>query len=181
MRIYGRASNAYFIVQTGGPHVVFGRGNACPDNLVTDFLVAGALPATRVTVCTGRVAEPYVRLALPTAAGYGTALQFMSSMADQIVNTDDYNYRLADTSLTTGCDFGGTLQYRPVDSGTAVALRGCTFTPGLAMTGSGRIANDGSMTLDVSVPSGRLHYAQDASGHRTVRGTFRGRPARLAG
>lgn len=181
MRIYGRASDAYFIVQTGGPHVIFGRDNACPDNLVTDFLAAGTLPATRVTVCAGRVAEPYVRLALPTAAGYGTALQFISSMADQIVNTDDYNYRLADAALTMGCDFGGTLQYRPGRSGTGLILRGCAFTAGLAMTGSGRIADDGSMTLDVAIPGGRLHYAEDADGHRTVRGTFRNRPVRLAG
>ena len=181
MRIYGRASNAFFIVQTGGPHVIFGRGNACPDNLVTDFLALGTLPATRVTVCAGRVAEPYVRLALPTAAGYRTALQFMSSMADQIVNTDDYNYRLANAALTMGCDFGGTLQYRPGWSGTGLVLRGCAFTTGLPMTGSGRIAGDGSMTLNVAVRGGRLHYASDANGHRTVRGTFRNRPAHLAG
>ncbi|MDR3544485.1 MAG: alpha/beta fold hydrolase [Candidatus Limnocylindrales bacterium] len=181
MRIYGRASDAYFIVQTGGPHVIFGRGNACPDNLVTDFLAAGTLPATRVTVCNGRVTEPYVRLALPTAAGYRTALQFMSSMADQVVNTDDYNYRLADSTLTMGCDFGGTLQYRPGRSATALVLRGCAFTGGLAMTGTGRIADDGSMTLDVTIPGGRLLYAEDANGHRTVRGTFRDRPVRLAG
>jgi hypothetical protein len=181
MRIYGRASDAYFIVQTGGPHVIFGRGNACPDNLVTDFLAAGRLPATRVTVCAGRVAEPYVRLSLPTAASYRTALQFMSSMDDQIVNTDDYNYRLADVALTMGCDFGGTLQYRPAVSGTRLALRGCAFTKGLPMTGSGRIADDGSMTLDVTIPGGRLHYANDANGHRTVLGTFRNRPARRAG
>jgi pimeloyl-ACP methyl ester carboxylesterase len=173
MRIYGRASNAYFIVQTGGPHVIFGRGNACPDNLVTDFLARETLPATRVTVCAGRVAEPYVRLALPTAAGYRTALEFMSSMADQIVNTDDYNYRLADTALTMGCDFGGTLQYRPGRSGTGLVLRSCAFTVGLAMTGTGRIADDGSMTLDVTIPGGRLRYAKDANGHGTVRGTFR--------
>lgn len=173
MRIYGRASNAYFIVQTGGPHVIFGRGNACPDNLVTDFLATQAPPAARVTVCDGRVAEPYVRLALPTAAGYRTALEFMSSMADQIVNTDDYSYRLADAALTTGCDFGGTLQYRPGRNGTGLVLRSCAFTAGLAMTGTGRIDDDGSMTLDVTIPGGRLHYAEDASGHATVRGTFR--------
>ncbi len=173
MRIYGRASNAYFIVQTGGPHVIFGRGNACPDNLVTDFLATGTPPATRVTVCAGRIAEPYVRLAQPIASGYRTSLQLMSSMADQILNTDDYNYRLSDSSMRMGCDFGGTLEYRPGSSATALVLRACAFTSGLAMTGSGRIGDDGSISLDVSVRGARLRYTDDANGHRTVRGTLR--------
>jgi pimeloyl-ACP methyl ester carboxylesterase len=172
MRIFGRASDAYFIVQTGGPHVIFGRGDACPDNLVTGFLAAGTLPATRVTVCPGRVAEPYVRLALPAASGYRSALQFMSSMADQIVSTDDYNYRLADAPLTVGCDFGGTLEYRPGGSATSLVLRGCAFTAGLAMTGRGRIANDGTTTLEVTVRGRPLRYAEDANGHRSATGIF---------
>jgi hypothetical protein len=29
------------------------------------------------------------------------------------------------------------------------------------------------MTLDVTIPGGRLRYAKDANGHGTVRGTFR--------
>ena len=54
--------NAYVIVTPGGPHIIFGRGEACPDDLVTAFLVDGTLPDARRTVCPGDVADDYVRL-----------------------------------------------------------------------------------------------------------------------
>ena len=52
--------NAYLIVKPGGPHVIFGRGEACPDDLVTAFLEHGTLPDSRRTVCPGDVADDYV-------------------------------------------------------------------------------------------------------------------------
>ena len=113
MRIYGRASDPYMFVQVGGPHVIFGRGLDCPDVAVTDFLAKGTLPATRITVCDGAVADPYVANPKPAAADYRTALQFMSAMDDEINNTDDYNYRFDTDPITLGCDAGGTLTYRP--------------------------------------------------------------------
>ena len=177
MRIYGRASDPYMFVQVGGPHVIFGRGLDCPDVAVTDYLAKGTLPSTRITVCDGAVADPYVANPKPAAKDYRTALQFMSAMDDQINNTDDYNYRFDTDPIALGCDAGGSLTYRPASAGTAISLLRCAFTKGLAMTGSGLINDDGSFRLTATLVGGTLRYTRDVNGKRSVSGTFRGAAA----
>ena len=178
MRIYGRLTDAYMFVQTGGPHVIFGRGLSCPDDAVTAFLVHGTLPATRINVCDGAVADPYVGDPLPAARDYTSARRFATSVEDTLLNTDDYNYRFGSDPLALGCDFGGTLTYRAVSVGTRADLRACAFTPGLAMTGSATLGDDGSFRLVVRIGGHELRYDRDADGRVTVSGTFRGGAAR---
>ena len=126
MRIYGRVTDAYLFVQTGGPHVIFGRGLSCPDDAITAYLSADTLPATRINVCRGDVADPYVANPRPAARDYPTARQFATSIEDTLLNTDDYNYRYGSDPLALGCDHGGTARYRPVadrDAGRPRGLR----------------------------------------------------------
>ena len=97
-------------------------------------------------------------------------------MDDQIVNTDDYVFVLEDEPLPIGCDYGGTLTYRPTDAGTDLELKACEFTDGLPVTGTGAIDDEsGGMKLTITVPDGSLTYARDGDGNRTVSGTFRGK------
>lgn len=65
LRIVEHATNAHLITHPGGPHVIFGRGNPCPDDLVTELLLEGTLPA-RETTCEPMGLDPY--LPLPAAA-----------------------------------------------------------------------------------------------------------------
>ena len=37
--VFSRLSDGYLVTQEGGPHIIFGRGVSCVDDLVTDFLV----------------------------------------------------------------------------------------------------------------------------------------------
>jgi pimeloyl-ACP methyl ester carboxylesterase len=179
MRIYGRLTNAYLFVQTGGPHVIFGRGLSCPDDAISAYLGNGTLPSTRITVCDGAVADPYAANPLPKAAGYRTASVFARSVEQQLLNTDDYNYRYDYTTrMRSGCDFGGTMTYRPSSAGTRVDLAGCTLTKGLPMTGTVSLADDGSFVLTIRINGQSLRYQRSASGRVTVSGTFRGKPAR---
>ena len=178
MRIYGRLSDAYMFVQTGGPHVIFGRGLSCPDDAISAYLAADILPATRVTVCDGTVADPYVAIPLRLATDYTSASQFAASVEETLLNTDDYHYRYGSDPLALGCDRGGSLTYRPGSSGTRVDLEGCAFTVGLAMTGSASLGADGSFRLSVEIGGQTLRYARDADGKVTVGGAFRGKPAR---
>ena len=53
IRIANRLSNVHTIIETGGPHVIFGWGLACPDKVVARYMVTGKLPAGRITVCKG--------------------------------------------------------------------------------------------------------------------------------
>ena len=118
---------------------------------------------------------PATRCRRPPAT---SARHFAASIEQQLLNTDDYNYRYDSTTrLASGCDFGGTMAYRPVDTGTRVDLAGCALTAGLAMSGDAILADDGSFSLDVTIRGQRLTYRRDADGRITVRGTFQGRPA----
>ena len=57
-------------------------------------------------------------VAEPSAADYDDALDFATTMDDQLLNTDDYGYRYdGETALIVGCDFGGTVTYAPTDAG----------------------------------------------------------------
>ena len=180
MRLYARLQDAYFVEAIGGAHVIFGRGDACPDEIVTKFLADGTRPSARVLSCPNSVADAYVANARPAAGDYRDALALMSSMDDQIVNTDDYAFRLDEDPITMGCDLGGTLRYEPVEQGTRLVLKDCTFTKGGAMTGSGLIDDDaGSLALTVTVPGGRLRYRRNADDVRSVSGTYRGRSVAL--
>jgi pimeloyl-ACP methyl ester carboxylesterase len=181
MRLFGRLKDAYLLEAIGGDHVIFGRGDACPDRIITDYLVSGTLPATRVTTCPNQIIDPYVTTARAGAADYRDALALMSSMEDQITASDDYTYRLDADPITMGCDRGGTLTYRPVDGGTRLTLKGCSFTRGAPMTGAGRIDDTaGTFRLAIRLYGpNRLTYYDDANGVKSVRGIFRGRPVNL--
>ena len=182
MRIYSRLDDAYFIQRIGGPHIIFGWGEACPDEVIGEYLGSGTLPSARVLTCEGAVADEFVPTAAESVSEYDDALDFMSSMDDQIFTTNDYQYRLEDEPLTIGCDFGGTLTYTPSDTGTDVSLATCAFTPGAAMTGSGAADDEaGTFELDVTGEGDRLHYERDAQGGTTVGGTYDGASVDLEG
>jgi hypothetical protein len=178
MRIYGRLTDAYLFVQRGGPHVIFGRGLSCPDDAISAFLGSDTLPTTRITVCDGDVADPYVANPLMSAAAYRTASQFATSIEDTLLNSDDYNYRFDTDPLALGCDNGGILTFRAGSAGTRVDLARCAYTAGLAMTGTATLGDDGSYRLSVRIGAGQLVYTRDADGNVRVNGTFRGKPAR---
>ena len=82
MRLAARLHDVHVIVETGGPHVIFGWGLSCPDDVVADYLVKGKEPASPITVCKGSVVDPYVPLARDTEAAYPDALSLMSALAD---------------------------------------------------------------------------------------------------
>jgi hypothetical protein len=80
--------------------------------------------------------------------------------------------------LGVGCLHGGVITYRPYANGYRAALEACAFTRWLPLTGNATI-NDvaGTFALDLRAPAGtRLRYLNDADAHRSVWGTYRGRP-----
>jgi hypothetical protein len=96
------------------------------------------------------------------------------ALDDHILNTNDYWYRYdAEEALAIGCDFGGTLTYRPTGAGTALDLDACAFTDGLAVTGSGAVSDSsGRVSLRVTVDGERLRYVRRGNGSVLVRGTL---------
>lgn len=190
LRIFDHLTNGYLIVEPGGPHVIFGRGNECEDAAVTAFLVRGVLPGQRETFCPYVGVEPYV--GIPAAAvseyrsGYGTghggALAAAGAIDDEINNNPDYWYRDGASTLQFGCLYGGWVRYVPYADGYRVGLHSCAFSAGLALTGTATIdTTNGTFSFFASARGGsaggrtNLVYSRDANGHRAVSGTFLGR------
>ena len=181
LRIFGRLDNAYLIVQPGGPHVIFGRGNACPDDLVTAFLVDGQVPAGRRTFCDWAGVDSYVSIPARTVAGYADALAAMRAVDDEInTNADYWNWDGSGT-LRYGCLDGGWIAYAANDAGADLELHDCAFSGGLPLSGGGILdSTDGTFSLTVTGPQGTsLAYSRDAKGVRSVTGTWFGTPVSI--
>jgi pimeloyl-ACP methyl ester carboxylesterase len=137
--VYEHLADAYLITQEYGPHVIFGRGNACPDALVTDFLVNDVVPAERETTCEGYLVDEHVPLAPRFATMFGSPYNALSSVETEIYHLPEfyYWYDLAPTSV--GCTYGGTLAFKTNDPGTRYdfKLDRCAFSYNFNMTGTG--------------------------------------------
>ncbi|HEY7464529.1 MAG TPA: alpha/beta fold hydrolase, partial [Candidatus Limnocylindria bacterium] len=178
LRIYRHLDDGYLIVQPGGPHIIFGRGARCPDDLITAFLVAGDRPSRRRVVCDPVGPDPYVRIPAARVGDYPGALVAMRRVDDELNYNADYWSWDGIGRLAVGCLQDGNLRYHAYAKGYRVALRGCALTSGLALTGTATIDDfAGTFRMHVRAPGGtNLRYVRDAGGHRSVTGTFRGHP-----
>jgi pimeloyl-ACP methyl ester carboxylesterase len=176
-RVFSRLADAYLITTRGGAHVIFGRGDACPDELVTAFLVEGKTPAERQTFCEGVIASEYVSLAPADASVFENPLQALDSAYNEMYYLPEFYYWDTVTLTLVGCPYGGTLGFAPSSDGTQFRLSGCAFSDGFIMTGYGAADADSNFTLDVTVSglqNGQLRYLQDADGNSSVSGEYGG-------
>ena len=168
-------AGTWLIYQPGGPHIIYGRGNRCPDDLVTRILVNGVFPAQHTTVCPGDVADDYVHVPAADPRDEGSTLNVLRAIDDEINAGVDYQYWDGVDPLVYGCPFGGTITYTPRGVGSRLNLNHCAFYDGLRTTGSG-IINDklGTFVLRVTFngdgTSSRLRYDRDAKGASFVSG-----------
>jgi len=146
---------------------------ACPDDLITAYLLEDALPAERTVECDFLGADPYVPIPAADADDYDSALDALSAVDDEINNASDWWYWDGIEPLTFGCLAGGTIAYQATEVDYEVSLDDCAFSDGLSLTGDGVIHGDGSFTLEVETDGGNaLSYARDAEGERSATGTL---------
>ena len=156
-RVRDRVADGYLVTTQGGPHVIFGRGNPCPDDLVTRFLVSGIRPA-RQTTCPGHLVDAYVPLAPRTAARFRSLRAALSLAETELSYLPEYYCWEGITPTSVGCPAGeGTLRLIPTGSGERYVLRNCGFTRAVIMTGRGSYDYDlDRFVFDVRL-SGRWH------------------------
>jgi len=184
-RVFKQLDDAYLVTTTGGAHVIFGRGDACPDDLVTAFLVEDKVPDQRETRCEGMVASPYVANAPADAAIYADPLEALNTAYNEIYYLPEYYYWDTSTLTLVGCPYGGTLAFAPSGAGQQLHLSACAFSKGFAMTGTG-FSSDGvsDFSLDVTVTGdadGTLTYSYDSEGNILVTGEYAGEVVELTG
>ena len=178
LRIVERLADGYLVVEQGGPHVIFGWGNACVDDLVTAFLADDRPPRQRETNCEGVVIDPYLPLAPLEASEFADVLEAMVSVDDEMYYLPEYYYWDVETPTSVGCPLGGTLAFEPSDVGEHFTLAGCAFTRGFVMNGSGEYNYDEErFSLEVSVTglaNGELEYVREGDGSTRVTGEYGG-------
>lgn len=183
LRIMSHLTDGYLIVQPGGPHVIFGRGNGCPDDEITAFLVDGVRPGTRFITCDFTGTAPYVPIPAATVTDYTDALAAMTAMDDEINASADYWNWDGVEPLTYGCLFGGSIAYTSSRGGYTATLHDCEFSDGLPLTGNATIdTSRQTFALKVTALSATsLEYKRDARGRTSVTGTYFGKAVSLAG
>ena len=139
INVYQHLANGYLVTQQGGPHVIFGRGNECPDVLITDFLVNDVAPAEREIICDGFIMDDYVQISPRFAATFKTPRNALSAVETEIYYLPEYFYWDGYTPTSVGCTYGGTLDFATNFAGTRnkFTLNKCAFTTNFIMTGTG--------------------------------------------
>jgi hypothetical protein len=153
--VYQHLADGYLITQQGGPHVIFGRGNVCPDAIVTDFLVNDVVPAERETTCDGVVADDYVPIAPLNASEFKNPLKGLASAETEINYLPEYYYWDGLEPTSAGCAQGGILSFAFDGSVYDYTLNNCTFTNNFTMTGTGSYNPDTDTFLLKVATSGR--------------------------
>ncbi len=171
--VYEALDDGYLVTQQGGPHVIYGRGEACIDDLVTNFLLFDETPSDRETDCPGSVMAGYVPLGVRTARQLESLTDAFLALEDELYYLPEYYYWDGAEETSVGCARGGALTLVPDDTVYAFTFDGCGLLRELALTGTGSQdpATD-TFTWDVTI-TGRwacdLH-AERVEAHLTITG-----------
>jgi len=143
-----RLEDGYLISQPGGPHVLFGRGNPCPDDAVNAFILDGTPPV--VTLCPGEVVGYYIPLLPTTPDQFDSIESLFDAVEFEIVYLPEYYWWDTVTDTAVGCHEGGTITLTAGDAGDRFLLDDCAFIEGLVLSGEGSYDYEEDIfTLDV--------------------------------
>lgn len=185
--VLDNAKNAYGVFMTGGPHVIWGRGHACPDGIVQALLYDGTRPAAREQLCEQDPIASYTPLTLTDPAQMSRAFDVARAIETELRHYIPLVTWHGEHTVSLGCPFGGTILATPTDRGTDHALIDCRFWRDLAVSGTAVDVQmddpDDGLTMNLTVSGaskGKLTYL-----HRTMdeafslSGTWNGQPAAL--
>jgi pimeloyl-ACP methyl ester carboxylesterase len=174
--VFSRLNDGYMITQIGGPHVIFGRGNACPDTVITTFLVDDILPAEREYICNGEPIPPYVPLA--RADDLTDPADALQAIDDAISYLPEYYSWDGFTPTLVGCPYGGVMSFSPATDGDQLVMAACELIEGAALTGTGYNVYGESFSLYVNLSGaveGEVIYARDeTAGMFNISGIYNG-------
>lgn len=180
--VYRRVADGYLITQTGGPHVIFGRGVECVDALVSDYLATGALPARRETTCEGEVMAGYAPLPPASAREFADVLDGLISFENEVNVWPEIYYWDGSAADAAGCGVRGSLGIEARGGKTRYSFINCAFTTNFVVTGDGAYDPDRDrFTLDVrtnGLERCDLKYTRDGETYK-VTGTCNGKRIRL--
>ena len=184
-RIMDNLKNGYMVAMQGGPHVIWGRGLACPDQIVTALMIDGTLPEAPEQVCTQDLIAEYTRLTLTDPADAANPLAVAQALETELYQSLGLGNWEGEDPLTIGCNHGGsvTISLGP-DDATAYSFATCAWWPGMVIDGTGLDIANGepgdAFSLDLTISGD--HQGQIAYRNNTfteawvISGTFDGAP-----
>lgn len=159
----GRLDEGHLISQQGGPHVVFGRGNECPDEAVTAFILDGTPPD--IDECEGEVVGYYIPLLPVSIAEFDSAETMFDSIEFDLFYLPEYYWWDTVTETPVGCNQGGTITFVGGDGKDTYLFDECAFMEGVTLTGEGSYHWDEDVfTLEVQVNSPDCRYSYERDG-----------------
>jgi pimeloyl-ACP methyl ester carboxylesterase len=184
--VLDNASNAYGVFMQGGPHVIWGRGLACPDGIVT-ALFDGNMPPAREQHCKQDLIEAYAPLTLTNPADFSNPVAVARAVDTELYQNIAFTLWDGVDTITIGCDFGGTFTATASDEGTDYSFSDCRFWPDLALSGAGIEVNlgepDDTITFGLTAAgaaTGAITYqARLMDEADSITGTWNGQPAHL--
>jgi pimeloyl-ACP methyl ester carboxylesterase len=175
-QVFSRSGDdAALLLLLGGPHVIFDRGDSCVDGAVLGVVTAGRLPMPRRITCQGVLADTYLPLPPPTAAGYADPWETAYSVLGAVLDNPLYTAWPGPDHLVVGCDEGGTARYLiSQDETVHVWLEDCAWTDDVPVDGYVSVADGGhgDARATLVLPFAQLSVAWDGY----VTGEFRGQP-----
>jgi pimeloyl-ACP methyl ester carboxylesterase len=131
--VFERVKTAFMITRRGGDHVIFGRGDACPDNIIMDYLVYSILPEEREILCTPRTAFDYEPVMRDIPENI-TAEGLMELIVTEIVHMPE---SLLGVNTLVGCPQGGVMSITPQLQGVSLSFADCGILGDVRITGTG--------------------------------------------
>lgn len=180
--VFERLDNGYHIYVEGGLHGIFGWGEACPDDYVTNFLVEGKLPEQREIACNWdpAVIYPFVPLMPENVSAFSDPADIFLSIVDELNRMPEYYYSMLEEEKSFACPYGGSFTFGPSDEGAAYSFEKCAFTKGFEMTGTGGYNFEtGVVSFSATiggVKTGQLDFSYNwNNGRSTLQGEYGGK------
>ena len=174
-RIVARLPHAALVLTLGGPHVTWRAGAECVEGAVKALLLDGRLPDGK-TRCPARTTDTYVELSPAESIGI-SAIDVLDIVYRETFSLPENALWDGTTSVTMGCAFGGTIKIEAAGTASRITYvyQACGIFRDLTVNGeasfdqeSGAFHFEGTLGLD------KLVFDEDAHGHRTVDGDWKG-------
>ena len=164
--VYDHVKNGYLVVMQGGPHVIWGRELACPDEIVASLLYDGTLPEQKVQICKQPFVEDYTALTGLILAAANDGFTLASNLDTELGLSPGLQGWDGEEPLSVGCDYGGHVTISTQGDDTAYAFSACVWWPDVVMGGTG-------LLIDQDKPGDSLSLLLTISGTHSGQITYR--------
>jgi pimeloyl-ACP methyl ester carboxylesterase len=153
--VFDNVQNGSLVIMQGGPHVIWGRGLACPDQIVADLLFDGKRPEAELQLCRQDFVEGYVPLTMTDPVDASDPLVIAQSLEIELGQSLAIYAWDWGAPLMLGCDKGGTVTLSAMDDDVRYSFDACQWWAGITIDGTGLyVENDepgDGLTLTLSI------------------------------